>query len=133
MSGCTGPGPRAHSTFPHTCTQASGTGDTAHFSAGPKWAPLPHGRKLPEDQDTSTPKPWSPCLEKEPKNSGGGSELVSVWNETSQGGWPLEHPMSLLCVLYVSCGMPREGPQPAAGLLKAREAPDQRPEAGRRW
>lgn len=112
MSGCTGPGPRAHSTFPHTCTQASGMGHGPLLPCWSKMDPTPQGRKLPEDQDTSTPKPWSPRLEKEPKNSGGGSELVSVWDETSQGGWPREHPVPLLCVLYVSCGMPPKYPSP---------------------
>lgn len=73
--------------------------------------PTAHRRKLPEDLDTSTPKPWSPRWEK-PKNSGGGFELVSVWDETSQGGWPLEHPVPLLGVLYVSCGMPPKDPSP---------------------
>lgn len=102
-----------HTVRSHTRVPRHQGWDTAHFCpAGTKWTPTPQGRKLPEDQDTSTPKPWSPRLEKEPKNSGGGSELVSVWDETSQGGWPREHPVSLLCVLYVSCGMPPKDPSP---------------------
>lgn len=103
--------------------------------------PHPQRKRLPEDQDTTTPKSlasgtrsgWHRATcKRSQRTSGGESELLCAWAETSQGRGPPGHLVPLLCMVYVSRGRPPDDPGPPP-VYRKRGKPrprDQRLEEG---